>query len=264
MNIANTQTSTSSSATTVRLGWFKCIRGPDAKELARRARNAFILAWFIAERARFSDGFNADGLQLGEAMLGDYRQYGMSEREYRTAKQQLEKWAFATFRTTNKGTLAKLIDTRLFDPLNIASDGQSDTQETDNRQASDRQETTNKYGKNGKTEKRAPRKSDSPGLGKRAAWQIAKDRREFRKQLDEEKQKVNPNPGVIATLTAELKRANQELTELTTETTPKPTTKQPKPEPLPTEPPVKQCPEAAARFKAMALEAIAREATKRP
>jgi hypothetical protein len=124
--------------------WFKAMRSADALELIQANRNAFILAYVIGCRARYRQGFNADGLEQGEAMLGDFKSYGMSEREYRTAKAQLTKWRFATFKTTNKGTLGKLIDTRLFDPLNISADRQNDNPPTGQRQAGDGQPTTNK------------------------------------------------------------------------------------------------------------------------
>ena len=135
------------------VGWFKAVRSREVIELIRANPNAFILAYVIAHRARFHDGFNADGLERGEAMLGDFESYGMTERQYRTAKEQLTKWHFATFKTTNKGTLGKLMDTRLFDPLNISTDRQNDNQPTGKRQAGDGQPTTNKKVKKGNNEK---------------------------------------------------------------------------------------------------------------
>ena len=133
--------------------WFKSVRSSDALELIKASPNAFVLAYVIAYRARYREGFNADGLEQGEAMLGDHENYGMSARSYRTAKEQLAKWHFATFKTTNKGTLGKLTDTRLFDPLNISADKQNDSQPTSKRQASDKQPTTNKKVKKEKNEK---------------------------------------------------------------------------------------------------------------
>ena len=77
----------------------------------------------------------------GEAMIGDWANYGMTEREYRTAKEILEKHGFATTKATGRGTIATLVNTRVFDPNIEASDGQSDTRATDDRQAADRQPT---------------------------------------------------------------------------------------------------------------------------
>jgi hypothetical protein len=126
--------------------WFKAVRSDEATELLRRAPKAFLLAYVIAFRARWKNGFSFDGLQQGEAMLGDHDECGMTEREYRTAKKQLQKWNFATFKTTNRGTLGKLTDTRLFSVLNFPNDEQNDEQATDSRRATDERLTTNVEG----------------------------------------------------------------------------------------------------------------------
>jgi hypothetical protein len=41
---------------------------------------------------------------------------GMTQQNYRTAKKHLEKMGFITTKSTTKGTLAKLVNTELFDP----------------------------------------------------------------------------------------------------------------------------------------------------
>lgn len=138
-----------------RYGWFRAMRSPDALELLRANPNAFLLAYIIAYRARYKIEFNADQLQQGEALLGDIKNYGMTMREYRTAKQQLTKWRFATFRRTNKGTIGRLTDTRLFDPLNVAGDRPDDNRRTIKGQSKDNRATTNnkeKKEKKGKKE----------------------------------------------------------------------------------------------------------------
>jgi hypothetical protein len=117
-------------------GWFRAMRTPDAWELSIAAPNAFRLAWIIAYRGQYRDGFNRHNLALGESLLGDFKNCGMSERQYRTAKEQLAKWHFATFKTTNKGTVGKLTDTRLFSIFRLESDGQKDTRASGSRQAS--------------------------------------------------------------------------------------------------------------------------------
>ncbi|MCX6923055.1 MAG: hypothetical protein NT154_07585, partial [Verrucomicrobia bacterium] len=45
---------------------------------------------------------------------------------------------------TNKGTVGKLTDTRLFSIFRLASDGQNDSQATDSRRTGDGQPTTTK------------------------------------------------------------------------------------------------------------------------
>jgi len=95
-------------------GWFKAARSTEAIELIAKNNDAFILAYIIAYRARYNDEFNRHDLNLGEALLGDYRQYGMTEKRYRVAKMLLEKHKFAAFKGTNRGTVASLCDSRLF------------------------------------------------------------------------------------------------------------------------------------------------------
>ena len=128
-------------------GFVKMIRSPDILELIETWPLAFALAAIIALRARYRPGVSLKGLQPGEALLGDFTRYGMTEQQYRTCKKQLTKWNFATFKPTPKGTVARLMDTRLFDVLNVAANGQSNGQPTDS------QRLTKKV-KNGKKEKK--------------------------------------------------------------------------------------------------------------
>src|SRR5690349_11782108 len=79
-------------------GFFAAHRGEAPLELIKVNHNAFILAYVIAHRARWSDGFNQHGLAVGEAMLGDHDEYRMTRQQYRTAIGQLVKWGFATTR----------------------------------------------------------------------------------------------------------------------------------------------------------------------
>lgn len=185
--------------------WFKSVRSYDALELIKSSPQAFSLAYIIAYRARYTEGFNSDGLEKGEAMLGDHENYGMSARQYRTAKQQLAKWRFATFKTTSRGTLGKLVDTRLFDPLNIASDKLGDSQPTGRRQAADRRATTN----NNLIKSKNEEEGESP-LGSVEEWKLAKDRARIKKSIQEEMERIKPNFDVIAGLQAELGKINAE------------------------------------------------------
>jgi hypothetical protein len=142
-----TDGSPQNTAPTAPLGWFKAVRCDDAIELIRANPLAFALLYVIAYRAKWRPGFNAQGLEQGECQLGDFENYGMSARQYRTAKHQLSKWGFATFKATNKGTIARLLDSRLFVLSVDSSDRQPAIRQTDSRQASDRQATTNEESK---------------------------------------------------------------------------------------------------------------------
>jgi hypothetical protein len=133
--------------------YIKLIRGSTALEdMARNGHyEEMVLLMFIAKRARRTP-CRITGLDIGEAMIGDFKNYGMTERKYRTAKNNLEKWGFSTFKTTNKGTVAKLIDSTVYDINAEESDGQIDEQPTDNRRATDEQATSNKNDNNGEEE----------------------------------------------------------------------------------------------------------------
>lgn len=131
-------------------GWFKAMRGNDALELIRKNPNAYALAAVIANRARWRKGYNADGLEQGEALLGDHDEYGMTRQEYRTALAQLRKGNFATARATNAGTIARLIDTRLFDPLNLRGNQQDNQPPTTAQPPASQQTTTNEEGNKSK------------------------------------------------------------------------------------------------------------------
>lgn len=106
-------------------GYWEATRCDDALELVKANPFALVLAYIIAGRARWREGFNPHNLKFGEAFIGDFENYGMSESIYRTAKADLAKWRFATFKTTNKGTIAKLMDTRLFKINPPKDDGQN-------------------------------------------------------------------------------------------------------------------------------------------
>ena len=118
-------------------GFIQLNRSKEAEELLLKRPNAFLLLTQIAMRARRTDAFNAHGLEIGEALIGDYKSCGLTERTYRTAKKRLAEYGFATFKPTNKGTIAKLSNKSIYDINAEAGDEQSDGQTTDKRRASD-------------------------------------------------------------------------------------------------------------------------------
>jgi hypothetical protein len=80
--------------------------------------------------------------------VGDHDEVSLTEQEYRTAKANLCKWGFATFKPTNKGTVATLANARVFGfaPLkdNEQTNGEStDSQRKGNEQPTDAQRTGN-------------------------------------------------------------------------------------------------------------------------
>jgi hypothetical protein len=116
------------------------LKRTDATNELLKDKNAFVLLTVIALRARRTAAFNTHNLAVGEALIGDHGNYGMSRQEYRTAKAKLKKWKFATIKTTSKGTIAKLLDNDIYD---INAEGQQPPKQP----SSNHQATTNNNGK---------------------------------------------------------------------------------------------------------------------
>lgn len=144
--------------------WFKATRSQVGIELMVGCDSAFKLAYVIATRARFSTEYNRFDCRIGEAVVSDYRSYGLTEQQYRTAKATLEKYQFATFRTTGKGTIGKLCDSRLFNPLPSPVNGQTNTLPTDDQRTSNGRPTTNQEGKKERRKDPPPTPSEA-GVG---------------------------------------------------------------------------------------------------
>jgi hypothetical protein len=115
--------------------WLCYYRSHEADELQAKHPNAFLLLSQIARRARLTP-CPVNRLEVGQAFVGDYRQAGIqSEQAYRTAKNTLETRGFATFKGTNKGTIATLMEQGIFGLFqNEATDRATDKQRTNNEQ----------------------------------------------------------------------------------------------------------------------------------
>ena len=137
--------------------FIKFYRSEETSELMKKPK-AFTLLALIARRARRTNTFNVKNLLPGEALIGDYKSCGLSESEYRTAKRNLQKWELATFRSTNRGTIAKLTSTEVFDINCEHDDNLHDTKTTKQRRTNYEQVATNKNViKNEKNEKEKTR-----------------------------------------------------------------------------------------------------------
>jgi hypothetical protein len=76
---------------------------------------AFRLLFLIAYRQKRNDDFRLPELEIGESFLRGFEDCGLSSiQSYRTAKKNLKKWGFASFRNTNKGTIAKITTNKFF------------------------------------------------------------------------------------------------------------------------------------------------------
>jgi len=123
------------------------MRSKEAEELMKKP-DAFMLLTQISMRAKRNDDFCVSNLKTGEAFIGDFKNIGLTERRYRTAKSDIQKFGLASFKATNRGTIAKLTDSRVYnineDESDEPSDRQATSQATGKRQAGDEQATTNK------------------------------------------------------------------------------------------------------------------------
>lgn len=129
----------------------KFIRSPESKLLRENYPNAFLLLSLIAERARRYAG-HPDGLQIGDAILGDFKAAGLTRSKYRTAIKKLEKlkhieiiWNGKKFRKTRnltinltiKSTLVNLLSSTVWD-INSEQVSQHVSQHVANRSPTDR------------------------------------------------------------------------------------------------------------------------------
>jgi hypothetical protein len=140
-------------------GFVKLMRSETTTELLSTDPQAFLLLALIAYRARYRPGESLMGLQPGEALIGDYRACGLTEQKYRSAKQRLAKYGFATFKTTSKGTVARIVDTRVFSINGCEGNGHSNGHPTDGQRTPNERPTTNEEGEEGKEGKNVKRES---------------------------------------------------------------------------------------------------------
>jgi len=117
-------------------------------ELLKKSLHAFILLYNVATRAWRGPGLSPRGCWVGEALIGDYSTMGMTQQNYRTAKKHLERMGFITTRSTTKGTIAKLINTELFDPNFDFGNEQINGHLTIKQRTANGQATTNNNCKN--------------------------------------------------------------------------------------------------------------------
>ncbi|MEO5713587.1 MAG: hypothetical protein ABIT37_08855 [Luteolibacter sp.] len=123
--------------------WVALHCGDETEALLARHPKAFLVLCQIAMRAKWKD-CPIEKMKAGEAFIGDYKEAGLKkEMEYRYAKGILADLGLATFRGTNKGTVAKLENTMIFSVSAEFNNGQSNGQETTKQRASNGQGTTN-------------------------------------------------------------------------------------------------------------------------
>ena len=93
---------------------FLMLRRTEVTDTLLADMRALHLLTVIALRARYSAAPSVHGLTFGQAMIGDWEKIGMTEKEYRCAKQRLAAFGLASFKGKSRGTVATLLDQRVF------------------------------------------------------------------------------------------------------------------------------------------------------
>lgn len=113
--------------------------------LINQRPTAFVLLALIVDRARKVPLTIKDEIEVGEALIGDYEEYGATEQTYKTDKHYLKKFGIATFKSTSKGTIAKLVNSSIFDiSRNLSTDKSTGEQQATNEQPTTKQEVRGK------------------------------------------------------------------------------------------------------------------------
>lgn len=86
----------------------------EAMDILRRRPTAFALLYLIAQRAKRSEDHPNKNLEVGEAFIGDYESYGVTEQIYRDDKAFLTENGQITSKGTNRGTIAKIVSSTVF------------------------------------------------------------------------------------------------------------------------------------------------------
>lgn len=134
-------------------GFLKLSRGEETLELMSNP-NCFILLAQIAYRARRKDTFSVNNLKPNQCYIGDYKKIKLTHQKYRTALKKLESWGFITTETTNKGTIATLTDTRVWDINAETGNKRINKPATSQQQTSNKPATTKEEGKKEKKGKK--------------------------------------------------------------------------------------------------------------
>lgn len=128
-------------------GWILFHRSEETTELLAKEPKAFVLLALIAQRARWKNAVIPDGLKKGEALIGknDFEKAGLTEHDYRRAKEVLERAKLVSFRrakgTAKPGTVATLLDARVFS-LTKEDRNEANNEVTAKQQRSDHEATT--------------------------------------------------------------------------------------------------------------------------
>jgi len=160
-------------------GFIKLKRSDATWELLQDPK-AFVLLTLIALRAKRTGDFNIHHLKIGQALIGDYKVCGLTRKEYRNAKIRLKRYGLAGFKATNRGTIATLLDNRIYDINEDNSGPTKGDHKADEGPARGEQGATNKNEKNEKNERTPAPSADANELAKLLLNLIRQRKADFR------------------------------------------------------------------------------------
>lgn len=134
-------------------GFIQLNKCEETNVLLKDHPNEYLLLSLIALRTKRTTIPSPGGLQIGQALIGDYKSCGLTNQKYRTALKNLEKWQFLTTKPTNKGNVVTLLDSSVFNINMESANEQANEQLTNSQRTANKQLTTNKNDKNVKNDK---------------------------------------------------------------------------------------------------------------
>ena len=200
--------------------FIKFIPSQEAFWLIRNKPKAFLLLTHIANTARRTIA-NPDGILMGQCHLQHWSVYGLTEREYRTAKQILtqrnhikiistNRCKKATTETTTKSTLVELCSLTIYDINPETIDDLNDDAKTTERRQTRRKEckeedivSNDTLAPTPKSRRKNPADSISfdsesfHGISEKDLqdWKVAYPHVDLRKELAKQVQWLKSNPG---------------------------------------------------------------------
>ncbi len=123
--------------------WVRLMCSEETNELLKRHPFALLLLLMIAVRAKWKN-CQVTNLKAGQSFIGDWEDAGLrSESQYRHAKKILKTAGLATFRGTNKGTIATITNTMIFSISPEADNGPGNPPGTIQQRTNNDPATTN-------------------------------------------------------------------------------------------------------------------------
>lgn len=175
--------------------------------LANGYHSEFILLTVIARRARWKETRTGQ-TNIGEARIGDHEKYGLTRQQYRTAKKNLEKWGFITTTSTNTGTVAKLVDTTVYNINAVDANQQLNQPVTNSQPTANQQPTTKEKVIKGKKGNTPPKSPQGVPVGFDEFWSEY-PRKVAKQNAVKAFKKINPDHELLAMIISDVQRRSK-------------------------------------------------------